>query len=90
MEIKKGCTAIIVGGSIKETRAANVGKIVTVGNFLKKPFNNSIYDFWEINRSILFNTGKYYSMSSEKYLQRIDDENNKEEINETFEIKDEV
>ena len=76
--LELGCKAMIVGGRCEE----NIGKIVTVGNFIGDPscgFNTfSSKDYWEVNQKILFLTAwmkypLYEYFCSGKTLRRIDD-----------------
>lgn len=85
-KIEEGCTAIILGGVMKE----NTGIVVTVGKFIGKFENAKEYseasNLWEINKAVKFLDGKFYKMCSEGYLQRIDDDTNT--VDDVEEIKE--
>ena len=82
-----GCRAIIVNGMDD-----NLGKIVTVGNFIGKKDNFEDVDLWEVSRPICLawwieGDDEYHYLCSGQTMQRIDEgETSKTNVMDTVEV----
>jgi len=89
MKIEKGCMAIVINGAAPNHPKTNIGKIVTVGDFLGKLKGFVGNDRWSVDQLInytldgLWFTGYHVQ---EKNLQRIDEPPDQETITEELEI----
>jgi hypothetical protein len=70
-KIEKGCLAIVVNSS----RSENLGKVVTVGNFIGKIEGILGEDAWEVDTPMVTKFGKIIHHQRESYLMRIDSYN---------------
>jgi hypothetical protein len=67
-KIEKGCLAIVVNSS----RPENLGKVVTVGNFIGKIEGILGDDAWEVDAPMVTKFGKIIHHQRESYLMRVD------------------
>jgi hypothetical protein len=67
-KIEKGCLAIVVNSYCPE----NLGKVVTVGNYIGTEIGFLMKDLWEVDKPMLASDGKYYFLQRENSLMRID------------------
>jgi len=76
-KIEEGCLAIIIDGGGSKS---NIGILVTVGKFIGKIPGFTGKNNWEIDKAILFTDNTYWDVIEEKFLKRIDEETNDQQI----------
>lgn len=70
MRIEKGCMAIIVDGLCQ----SNIGKVVTVVNYLGDVPYLRTNGYWEVDQLMEFTDGVYRYINRESCMKRIDDQ----------------
>ncbi len=71
--LEPGCRAIVISGEMPPNRPTNVGKIVTVGNFIGEGDCLGNDDYWEVDKPMICIDGSVRYSNREKNLLRIDD-----------------
>ena len=77
------CKAIVVNSVV----VSNIGKILTVGNFLGKLPSFPQNDLWEVDTELQFKNGEKFFLCSGSRLQRIDDHNTEKFFESTEQVK---
>lgn len=71
--LEPGCKAIIINGVMSRKYPTNIGKIVTVGNFIGMIPSGGADDYWEVNKPMTRQSGDSVYANREKNMQRLDD-----------------